>query len=289
MSLSRHLQEPSFLSSVLAQGPAGLRRAIIERGTAWFAGHDAETATIAKNLGAFGIDHAAATLAEIQHHILLHYFEKLLPLSCSIDDYAALLEQRIDGEDALRDLAAIRESGRSTLLASAHVGAVEIIAPFLSLKGLAVAPVVRFATPNFAQAARERARHLHASGKFGAVSFIEIGNPDRAAALDMASALRRRDLLLSMFDEENPYSVPVSLLGRRLNGGAGLNRIMRFAGVPTALCAAFMVRRDDDRYQFVVNEIHDGSIQGLYDALAKILTNHLAQWYFLHEEVPFLE
>jgi lauroyl/myristoyl acyltransferase len=288
MSLSKHLQEPVFLSAALGRGPQALKQALLDRGEQWFTRNAGESGVIEENLRRFSIDPSPALIAGIRHHILLHYFEKFLPLCGDDAWYADYLADRVDGEDALRELARYRRNNTSVILAGAHFGAVEMIAPWLSLKNIPVAPVLRFTTPEFSRKAKTRAAAMQESGRFGAITFIEIGDPDRPAALDMAAALRRQDVLVSMFDEETPYSIPVSLFGKKIRGGAGLDRMLKFSRVPTVLCSAFMVRTGEDRCRLVLREISDGSMQGLYDALADVLKHELVQWYFLHEEIPFI-
>jgi lauroyl/myristoyl acyltransferase len=97
--------------------------------------------------------------------------------------------------------------------------------------------------------------------------------------------------MTSVFDEETEYSIPVDFLQKRLWGGAGLDRLLKYARAPLALVAAFMVRTDAERYTLVVEEVpqqHPAPIQALYDALQPLVQHSSEQWYFLHETLPLV-
>ena len=73
-------------------------------------------------------------------------------------------------------------------------------------------------------------------------------------------------------------------------GGAGLDKLIYFANSPVDCFTGFMIREDCDRYQLKINPIDlskSDIVQQMYDQLQEMVKNHLEQWYFVHEEIPF--
>jgi lauroyl/myristoyl acyltransferase len=288
MSLSKYIQQKEFLLSLQNAGPDALRQSVMNRGVEWFSAHSDEGMQIEKNLSGLGIAFDEGLIDRIQQHILLHYYEKLLPLCAEPASYHRFITDHVDTSQAIHIINSLSAAGKSIILATAHFGGVELIAPSLSIQKLPVSAAVRFTTLQFSSLIQSLAQKLSASTLFGQIRFIEIGNPNTAAAMEMAGALRRKDLLITIFDEKTEYSVPATLFGKKIWAGAGLDRLMKFSGVPCALCAAFMVRTSDDSYQLILDEVPGSDMQALYSNLEIQLKKHLEQWYFLHEEIPFV-
>ena len=82
------------------------------------------------------------------------------------------------------------------------------------------------------------------------------------------------------------------LFGKTVKGGSGLDKILRFTNTPVAVFNAFMVRGEGQRYQLHLMQIDPEDtdlIQTMYKNLELIVSENVAQWYFLHEEIPFIE
>lgn len=156
---------------------------------------------------------------------------------------------------------------------------------------LPVTGVLRFATEQLSESVALKAQQLFASKDFGLARFIEIGKPGTIAAMEMAAVLRRAEVLLAVFDEETEYSKPIALLGRQVKGGAGLHRILKFVNAPVRVVCACMVRIGESSYRLDACELPDNGapVEGMYAHLEKVLADHLEQWYFLHEEIPFVQ
>ncbi|NLD99333.1 MAG: hypothetical protein GX640_05615, partial [Fibrobacter sp.] len=199
--------------------------------------------------------------------------------------------EHIDYQDALAQLNESILNQRGILLAISHFGAVEFLTPGLASFKLPLNTVLRFTSEQFSRIAEERAKTLQTSGLFGPIRFIEIGKPGTSIALEMAAALRRKEILISVFDERTDYSKPVTLFGKQVSGGAGLDKLIAFANVPVDVYTAFMIRLENDRYQLKLNKINTEDkniIQQMYNNLQNIISSHCEQWYFLHEEIPFI-
>lgn len=292
MSLSAFLQSPEIIQSISGRNPEEVRDVIMEKGMSWFEEHPGERHVIQKNLDTLGQSYDASVLTAIQEHIVLHYCEKVLPL-CGPPEYShTFLMNRINAQNALSLVHKHREAGEGILIALAHFGGVELITPTFSMHAFPVNVALRFTTAQFSQAIHAQARAMTASGLFGPISFIEIGKPGTTAALDMAAVLRRGEVLFAVFDEKTQYSKPVSLFSRKVYGGAGLDRLLQFAHATIAVFNAFMVRREDFTYDLQLIPIDPADpdfVQTMYHNLERMVIDNREQWYFLHEEIPFIE
>lgn len=291
MSLSRHLQT-SLIPDIKGKTPSELKESVLSCGRNWFVDHPEEAHHIQLNLDELGIAYTPELLNNIKDNILLHYYEKLLPLTNGPEFYHKFLTTHIDGSEVVSQLKSISQSGRGILLATAHFGAVEFITPFLATNYFPMNVLLRFTTEQLSRSAHEMSEMYAKSGLFGSIRFIEIGKPKTSAAMEMAAVLRRNEMLLSVFDEKTDYSTPVTLFNKTIWGGAGLHKLIAFTQRDIAFFSIFLVRKNDGTYKLVAHEIdksNKNAIQMLYDNLSLLLKNHLEQWYFLHEEIPFVE
>ena len=268
-----------------------IHECVIERGQAYWAAHPHLRQVIVENLNRFDRTGNDELIDRIEHNILLHYAEKLVLGLAEPAELATFLREQIDLGDSLKMVKKNQAAPTAVLLAACHFGAVELIAPALALAHLPVVGALKFATGHFADGMRARAAAMQASGLFGPVDFVEIGKPGSVAALEMAAVLRRQQVLLGVFDERTAYSSPVELFGKKVWGGAGLERIIRFSNVPVAVYSAMMVRQSGGRYQLELcqqNESGSSIINGFYAHLERTLDHYIEQWYFLHEEIAFV-
>jgi lauroyl/myristoyl acyltransferase len=291
MNLSSFLLTPDLLESLPHKSRDDLRTYLLTKGNEWFENCPEEAVVIKKNLQRLGIPHDNALVWQVQSHVLLHYYEKLLPFCMPPREFHRYLMERVAMAPELEALKTAINRGNGVVLSVCHFGAVECIGPALSAHGLAITGALRFSTQQLAAAARGRSAELTASGLFAPMDFIEIGKGAPPAALEMAAVLRRGGMLLAVFDEKTNYSVPVSLFNRQVWGGAGLDRLIRFARAGASVWSAFALRNDNETYEVRLFE-HSGSgpqlVQALYGSLEPLCAVRCAQWYFLHEEIPFV-
>ena len=291
MSLSKYLQSKEIIQAISGRSPRKACSLILDKGLNWLADHPEESALIKKNLFCFNIPFTEDLVEDIQKHIILHYYEKILPLCGDPEFYYNFLKKNVN----VNEIDTLKEAinkGNGILITVAHFGGVELIVPALSMFKFPIHPVLRFTTEQFSKVAHKHAKDMGDSGFFGPINFIEIGKKGTMAALDMAAVLRKKGMLVSVFDEETEYSIPVKLFGKEIMGGAGLDRLLRFINSPVTLFNAFMIRTDMNRYQlkFVEIEITDENpIQRMFDNLENIVKDNLVQWYFLHEDISFVD
>ncbi|HEX3019645.1 MAG TPA: lysophospholipid acyltransferase family protein [Chitinispirillaceae bacterium] len=292
MNLSKYIQSPDLLGSISGKSTSELKSAILDKGNRWYSSNPEESTLIESNLKKLGLPFSPQIIENIRYNVILHYYEKLLPLSGSPKFYFDFLQTHVDSRNACEQIKNSISAGKGVLLAIAHFGAVEFLAPSLACSKLPLNVVLRFSTEQFSRIAHERAQLLENTGLFGPIRFIEIGKPGTSAALEMAAALRKKEILISVFDEKTEYSKPVNLFGKKVYGGAGLDKLVYFTNTPMDVCTAFMIRENDDRYQLKIEPVDHSKanvIQQMYDQLQTMVSKHGEQWYFVHEEIPFLE
>jgi hypothetical protein len=291
MSLSKHLQT-NIIPKIKGIKPSTLKQMVLDTGEEWFASHGENITLIEHNLKQLNIGSSPELIENIKINILLHYYEKLLPLILTPQEFATFIDNNVDLSSCIAKIEEVKKSGRGVLLALAHFGGIELIGPSLARHSIPLNAVLKFSTEQLSRSAHDQAEKLLQSGLFSPIRFIELGKPQTNGAMDMAAALRRSEALLAVFDEDTPYNIPVTLFNKKFNGGSGLDKLIMYTQRNIAVFTAFMVRCDKDHYKLVLNEIDSSgkmAVQRLYDSLAEILVNHLEQWYFLHEELPLIE
>ncbi len=271
--------------------PDRLRPFIIDTCRSWYENHPQERELVKTNLNHFTITASDKLLKEIEHNIFLHYYEKFLPHIKTPQEYAAFLHDHVDCQKAVACLNETLAKGKGILLLTAHFGGIEFLIPSLSLHKLPFHTAVRFTTEQFSAQMHTHAREMENSGFFDHVDIIEIGKPGTRVALDMYAVLRKAGILFSVFDEKTAYSIPVTLFGKMVWGGAGLDRLLRAVKEPIALFTTYMIRESLDSYRLELVAIDPRSknpIQSMYASLEHIVKRYCEQWYFLHEEIPFV-
>lgn len=269
-----------------------LKDHILSKGRQWYDSNPLESETIKKNCLEFGLDCDAQRLKNIQHHILLHYYEKLIPFTMTPHRYAEYLKTRMTLANEISFIKESLSQKKGVLLAVCHFGAVELIGPRLACEGIPFTGTLKFATAGLSNAAKSAAQNLSKTGLFAEIQFIEVGSTTSASPLEMAAVLRRGELLMSVFDELTRYSTEVTLFGKKVLGGAGLQKLVSFMHGEITVCIAFAVRRENETYTLHVASLdtRDKSIiQTMYRSFETITAGQLDQWYFLHEGIPFVK
>ena len=288
MSLSKTLQSPEILEKIVGKKFDELKQILIPAGNKYYEENRDESETIRQNLAAFGLPSGDEAVREVQTQIIYHYAEKIFPLTGTPAQLAEFIKERIDFSAAEELLKTALENG-SVLTATPHFGGVEFITPTLSYMKLPVNPVLKFTTQNLSDKIRGFAEAMEKSGLFAKINFIELGKPNSQGALAMAGVLNKKEILFSVFDEETPYSKPANLLGRKVLGGAGLDKLLKFAGENVSVFTIFMLRKGEN-YELKLLPVDtqaENPIQQMYSNLESILRENFVQWYFLHEEIPF--
>lgn len=290
MSLSKTLQSPEIISQIAGKSFNETKKILITEGNEYYTQNPQESKIIKENLLGFGLSSDDETVKKVQENIIYHYVEKIFPLTGTPVQLAEFIEERINFIEAKNQICAAIKNG-SVLIATPHFGGVECITPTIAYMKFNVNPVLKFTTQNFSNKIRNFAKSMEKSGLFAPINFIELGKPGSQGALLMANVLKKNEILFSVFDEETPYSKPVKLLGKNVLGGAGLDKLLKFADKNVSIFTVFMLRKGEN-YEMKLLPIDaksENPIQQMYENLEKVLKENFVQWYFLHEEIPFAD
>jgi len=288
MSLSKTLQSPEILEKIVGKNFDEVKEIMIPRGNEYYSKNSEESEMIRQNLMSFGLPSNDEIVKKVEENIILHYAEKVFPLTGKPAQLAEFIETRIDFAEAKNLLETALKNG-SALVATPHFGGVEFITPTISFMKLPVNPVLKFTTQNLSDKIRAFAESMEKNGNFAKINFIELGKPNSQGALAMAAVLNKNEILFSVFDEETPYSKPANLFGKKVLGGAGLDKLLKFASRKVSVFTVFMIRKGEN-YEMKLLPINinaENPIQEMYSNLESVLKENFVQWYFLHEEIPF--
>jgi len=289
MSLSRTLQTPEILERIAGKNFDELKEILVVEGNKYYEENSAESEKISKNLAAFGLPNDDKTLNEVRKHIILHYVEKIFPLTGTPVMLAEFIKERIDYSGCVEPLQAALEKG-PVIVASPHFGGVEFIAPTISLAGLPINPVLKFSSKQLSERIRKFALAMQNSGLFADINFIELGRPNSMGAVSFAVALTKNEILFTVFDEKTLYAKPTQLFGKSVLGGGGLEKLLSITEGKIAAFTAFM-KRVGDRYELKLLPIDvtsEAPVQQMYDYLEDYLRDNFVQWYLLREEIHFV-
>jgi len=290
MSLSKTLQSPNIISTIVGKSYDEMKDILMIQGNKYYAENPQEGETIKENLKSFGLPSDSDTVKRVQEHIILHYMEKILPLAGTPAQLASFIENRIDLSQTKDKLTNALKNG-SVLIAVSHFGGVELLVSAFAYLKFTVNPVLKFTTQNFSDKLHAYAKVIENSGLFAPINFIEIGKPESRTAIQMVKVLEKKEILFTVFDEETPHSKPVKLFNRNVLGGSGLERLLKIVRGNVSVFNSFMIREGENyRIHLLPVDIKsENPIQQMYDNQQGVLEKYFEQWYFLHEKIPFVD
>jgi lauroyl/myristoyl acyltransferase len=290
MSLSKTLQSLDILSKIVGKSFNEIKDILLAAGSIYYESNPQEVEIIKQNLASFGLPCDEDAVRLVQDNIIYHYMEKILPLSLTPAQLAEFIEARVDFSQ-VKDVVANALKKGSVVIAVSHFGGVECIPPTLAYLKFPVNSVMKFSTQLFSDKIHDLEKSMEASGLYAPIKFIEIGKPGSHNVRQMLSAMHKKEILFTVFDEETPHSKPVKLFNKNVLGGAGLDRLLKFAGAHVSVFNLFVIREGENfRMQLLPVDIKTkGFVQQMYNNLQGVLEKHFEQWYFLHEEIPFAD
>jgi lauroyl/myristoyl acyltransferase len=285
MSLKQDLQTRDNLELVAGQSWKHGRRAILERGMAYYDRHPDDVARVRDNMAAVGLDHSDESVRSALEGIVVHYFEKFFVMTKNFEAHW-IVENRILTGGALAPLEKAREEGRGVFIGQSHFGGTYLLVPTLITAGVDMSFVGSFPGPVY----RMLAANIDAYAdrwSTGRATIVNVAGEGTTVAENMIGSLLAREVVMNVFDENNAFSREVRFLGRTLWGGSGMDRILsRMDPAKISVMTAFAVRLDDERFRIELDE-HDPAagdvIQQMFDSLARRVADHPEQWYFLQE------
>jgi lauroyl/myristoyl acyltransferase len=285
MSLKDALQVRELVETVTKQSWSFGRAAVLERGLAYYDEHPGDVERIRQNLEHMGLDGSQGAVRASLEGVIAHYYEKLFVMTKDFEAHW-LIENRIDFGDALSPIEENRARGRGLFLGQSHFGGAYLLVPALMTRGLDVTFVALFPPPVFAML-RANIERYAARWSTGKVRLLNVAEEGALIAEIMMGALRAGEIVMNVFDENNAFSRQVSLMGRSLWGGSGMDRILApFGPEKVDVITPFMVRTGEDSFR-LETEAHslgsDDIVQDMYRSLGKRVSAHPDQWYFIQE------
>jgi lauroyl/myristoyl acyltransferase len=261
------------------------RREILDLGLRWYEAHPSDVERIARNLEHFGFPGDGTFLDGVLAGIVAHYFEKLFVLVKGYEAYW-IAANRVESGDSLEPFREARETGRAVFAGQSHFGATYLMASVLMVSGIDVTTVGNFPEPVGSMLAANVATLAE---KYGTARARLLNLADKRVDVpsEMITALIRRKVVTNVYDERNSFCREVTLLGRKILGGTGMDRILaRFSDDDCLVVTPFLVRTSDETFRYEVDRhsLAAGDIVGsFFRSYERRIREHPEQWYFIHE------
>jgi lauroyl/myristoyl acyltransferase len=261
------------------------RPQIVEQGMRYYDQHPDDVAEVSDNLAFMGLPHAGAELDEALRHIAIHYYEKLFGL---VKRYETvwIVRNRVEVGESLAPFHEAREQGKAVFIAGCHFGGTYLIPGVLMANGIETAMVGRYPEPVLGMF-RATARELVERYGTAPIHLLNVDDPGTDVPFEMMTRLMRGGVVSNVFDEPNQFARPVTLLGRTIRGGAGMDLVLRsFSDDKVVVVTPFLVRTSDETFRLEVDRhlLSCGDIvASFFASLEARVRAHYAQWYFIHE------
>lgn len=285
MSIGSYLLTREYLELVKKNSWKFGRPKIIEAGLTYYENHPADVERIASNLAYMGLPDRGGALDEVLREMAVHYYEKLFVLVKTFEG-AWIARNRIDMGDSLAVFREAADTGKGIFIGQSHFGATYLMASALMVHGVEVNSVGNFPEPVGSMLA---ASVDTLATKYGTAraNLLNLADPAVDVPMEMISRLLMGKTVSNVYDENNQFSRPVTLLGRKLMGGTGMDLILRnFSDEKIIVVTPFLVRTSNEtfRYELDRHYLEKGDIiDSFFRSLEKRVKEHFAQWYFIHE------
>ncbi len=261
------------------------RPKIVEMGRRYYDGHPADVEQIVSNLRYMGLSATGSALDEVLDGLAVHYYEKLFVLTKRFEAFW-IARNRIDMGDSVDIIKQALAEGKGVFLGHSHFGATYLMASALMVYDIPVIVVGKFPSP-VGPMMIESIRAL--TERYGAAPAIilNLAEPGVDVPMQMMVRMRKGEVVCNVYDENNKFSRPVSLLQRPIVGGTGMDLLLRsFRDEQLTVLTPFLVRTSDETFRYEVerHSLSSGDIiDSFFGALGKRVKEHPEQWYFIHE------
>ena len=261
------------------------RPLIVDQGMKYYDSHPEEVNQVIDNIRYIGLDDSAHAIENALKGVIVHYYEKLFILTKSYEA-VWIAKNRIETGDGVKRLLEEQKSGKSIFLAQSHFGASYLMAITLMTRGLDISMVGKFPEPvgSMIVDGSDRITEKYGTGK---TTLINIADPTVDIPHEMFGALLGGKMLSNVFDENNEFCSPVSLMEKTVMGGSGMAQILKgFNDKKLTVATPFLVRTSDETFRFEI-DFHtlatENIIQDFFNSLEQRIRNYQDQWYFIHE------
>lgn len=291
MSITRHLLSAECINLVGHNSWKFGRPKILEIGRRYFGENPDEVQQISANLAYMGLPDAGRDLEAVLEGIVAHYYEKLFVMTKTYEVFW-IAKNRIDMGDSLEPFLEARETGKAVFVGQAHFGATYLMAAALAVHGLDLHVVGYFPEP-VGGMLQESGRVMSERYQAGTTRVLNLAQTEVDVPMEMMQLLSTRKIVSNVYDENNRFCKRVTVLGKTLMGGTGMDLILRnFSDEKVTVVTPFLIRTSDEtfRYELDRHRLADGDIVfSFFRSLEQRVQEHHAQWYFireLHESFP---
>jgi len=261
------------------------KKFIEEKALRYYDDNPAEVERIVKNLEYMGLRSCTTSLDNVLKGLGAHYFEKLFILT-KIFEMHWLAKNRIDYGDSMEVFKEAKDRNVPVFVGHNHFGASYFVGISLMINGLDISSVGKFPEP-VGSIIKGNSQKISEKFNIGKTNLINIADPKVDVAWEMFNTILRGGILSNVFDESNEFSKEVSMLGKKLVGGSGMDLILKkYNDEKIILVTPFVVRTGEDSFRFELDRhyMKDGNIiQSFYNSLGKRVEKYPDQWYFIHE------
>ena len=285
MSIGKHLATRENLAIVGGKSWKLSRPLIVEQGMRYYDSHPEDVEQIVKNIRYIGLDDSSSSVENALKGIVVHYYEKLFILTKSYEA-VWIAKNRIETDDSIKRLQEEQRSGKSIFLAQSHFGASYLMAITLMTRNLNISMVGKFPEP-IGSMIVDGSNRITEKYNTGKTTLINIADPTVDIPHEMFGALLGGKMLSNVFDENNEFCSPVSLMGKEVMGGSGMAQVLKnFNDKKLTVATPFLIRTSDETFRFEV-DFHtlstENIIQDFFNSLGKRVKKYPDQWYFIHE------
>ncbi len=261
------------------------RPQVIELGMRYYDDHPGDVTRIADNLSYMGLPSTGQDLDAVLIEIVVHYYEKIFALVKTYEAYW-IAKNRVDVGDSMEPFIEARETGKAVFVGQSHFGATYLMYLMLMVHGFDINVVGNFPDPVGPMLIETNGIISQKYGT-GSTRLLNMATPDVDVPFEMMRLLSTRNIVSNVFDENNEFCKPVTLLDRQVMGGTGMDVILRnYSDERVIVVTPFMIRTSDEtfRYELDRHTLAGGDIIArLYKSLERRIQEHYHQWYFIHE------
>ena len=285
MSISSFLLNKENLELVGKNSWKFGRPLIVDQAMGYYDQHPAEVDRIAGNLAFFGLPSTGADLDGVLREIAAHYYEKLFAL---VKTYEAvwIAKNRVDVGSSMEPFIEARETGKAVFVGQSHFGATYLMYLILMVHGFDIHVVGNFPSP-VGPMLVETNDLISKKYETGSTRLLNLAEPDVDVPFEMMRMLATRKIVSNVFDENNEFCKPVSLLNKTVMGGTGMDVILRnYSDERVIVVTPFMIRTSDETFRYELDRHtldEEDIIARFYGSLERRIREHYQQWYFIHE------
>ncbi len=261
------------------------RPKILEQGRRYYDENPTDVQRVADNLQAMGMNHSGRALDLVLEGIIAHYYEKLFALVKAYEAFW-IAKNRIEMGDSLEPFHEAAQTGRSVFIGQSHFGATYLMASALMVHGINLNTVGNFPGP-VGEMLEENVNFMTRRYGVGSARLLNLADKTVDVPGEMLRLLMTGKIVSNVYDENNQFCRPVSLMGRTVMGGTGMDLILRsFTDEKVVLVTPFLVRSGEETFRYELDRHYlcgGDIIDSFYRSLEKRVIKHPEQWYFIHE------